>query len=107
MLTSTQLSSNERVTRHLHQRRRRCTVASLDNYIDVDTDGGGHCGAYGEDGVYLTTNPLGRSLNPNIGSSELLSLPRYRINFDMNMKKKRWEPHQRRNSIHFSCQRLR
>lgn len=36
-LTSTQLSSDERVARHLHQHQRRCR-AKRGNYVNVDTD---------------------------------------------------------------------
>lgn len=72
--------------RHLHRRRyndhhhlcwhrRRCWAAPLDNCVGVDANGGGRHGVYDEDGRCFATNLLGRSLDPKLGSLELLLLP--------------------------------
>ncbi|RWW16428.1 hypothetical protein GW17_00019693 [Ensete ventricosum] len=48
---------------------------SLDNCVSVDTNGGAHYDIYDEDGGCFVIDPLGRLLDPKLGSPELLWLP--------------------------------
>ncbi|RZR76504.1 hypothetical protein BHM03_00001318 [Ensete ventricosum] len=58
----------ERTTDH-------ATLLLLGYCIDVDANGGDRRDVYGEDVGHLANDPLGGSLDPKLGLSELLPLP--------------------------------
>lgn len=72
---STQLLSDERAARHLHQRSRSCRARLLCICVGIDIDSGSRHDIYGEDGGSLVTDPLDGSLDPKLESSELPPLP--------------------------------